>query len=787
MKRVLSILFFVSAVVLVHAQNVHFVWAKEFTGPGSIATGNSIAVNTAGDIFTTGYFSGTVDFDPGPGTFNLTSDNTVYGDIYVSELDPAGNLVWAKQMKGDGGGGIGLSIKLDPSGNVYIFGSFVGSVDFDPGPGSFVMTSPESAFICKLDGSGNFLWAKQFNQGTQDERDRSMTVDAAGNVYMTGSFVGTVDFDPGPAVSNMISFGGGVSRDAYILKLNTNGDFIFSKQFGGGGGGGGEGLSIALDAAGDIYTTGYYSGTFDFDPGAGVYNLTSTSQNMYVSKLDASGNFVWAKQINATTESIAVDNAGNVYTTGTFSGTVNFDPGSGTFNLSSSGNKDVFVLKLDGNGNFVWAEHVGGSGDATGYSLATDANDNVFMTGTFVGTLVFNPATCLGTYTSTGNGDIFVSEIESDGTIVWVKQYTGAGYNAGSSIVIDPFGDVCTTGFFAGAVDFDPGIGVYTLKSSGNNFAAFVQKMSPCPGYSTSSLFVTSCGAYTFHCQVYTTSGVYTQVISNTTGCDSLVTINLTISSPTVSTLNIVSCSSYLFNGKTYTQSGTYIDSLVVAAGCDSIVILNLTINPVSSSNIKQTICAGQFFSGYSETGTYTDTLVAANGCDSIRTIQLTVMKNPTPDLGAERAICVGDTLILFPGDFESYAWQDGSTQSHYVVNKGGVYSVNVANQCGSAQAHISIDENKCGIYFPSAFSPNQDGKNDLFRILHPPSLTGYVLSIFNRWGQKVFETRDYSKGWDGTVNGQMQDAGAYVWFCKYQKVNSHLNGEINGTVVLIR
>jgi gliding motility-associated-like protein len=408
------------------------------------------------------------------------------------------------------------------------------------------------------------------------------------------------------------------------------------------------------------------------------------------------------------------------------------------------------------------------------------------MTGTFTGTIVFNPGTCLGTFTSTGSGDIFVTEIKSDGTIVWVKQFAGAGYNAGSSIAIDLFGDVCTTGFFAGTVDFDPGIGVYDLTSPGN-YTAFVQKMIPCLSSTSATLNILSCGSYTFHCQTYTTAGVYSQVISNAEGCDSIVTINLTISSNSFSTTSVSSCNNYSWNNNSYTLSGIYVDTLTASTGCDSIATLNLTINTVSVSNINQTICTGQSFSGYTETGTYIDTLIATTGCDSIRTIQLSVLKLPDPDLGINKDLCIGDTMVLFPGNFDSYAWQDGSTQSHYVVNKGGSYAVNVSNQCGSAEAQIAITENKCGIYFPSAFTPNKDGKNDLFKILHPPDLSSYDLSIFNRWGQKVFETRDYTKGWDGTVNGLTQDTGVFVWFCKYKKTNSLLNGEISGTVVLIR
>ena len=788
MKRVLFISFIMSHACFLHAQNVHFDWAKDFGGAGSISIGSSIATDAAGNVYTTGSFAGTIDFDPGPGTFFLTSTNTTYGDIFVSKLDPSGNFVWAKQMKAVDGGGIGLSIAVDVSNNIYVFGSFVGTVDFDPGPGVYLLTNPESSFILKLDATGNFLWAEQFNPGTQDERDHSMKVDQAGNVYMTGAFKGIIDFDPGPGISNMVSGAGGLARDAFVLKLNTNGNFVWSKQFGGSiVTGAGEGISLALDAAGNIYTTGYYTGTFDFDPGPAVFNLTSGAQNMYISKLDPSGNFIWAVQVNATAEGIVVDNAGNVYTTGLFSNTTDFDPGAGVYNQTASGNKDLFLLKLDQNGNFIWAEDLGGTGEASGYSLALDVAGNVYMTGTFKGTIVFNPGSCLGTLTSTGSGDIFVTEIKTDGTIVWVKQFAGAGYNAGSSIAVDIFGGICTTGFFAGTVDFDPGIGVFDLTSPGN-YTAFVQKMIICTNSTSSILNVASCGSYTFHCQTYASSGVYHQVISNTEGCDSMVTLNLTINTTSFATSsNVSSCNNYYWNGKSFATSGTYVDTLTASTGCDSILTLNLTINPQTFSIIKQTVCSGQSFSGYTEAGTYTDTLISSVGCDSMRTIQLSVMNLPTPDLGNNKDLCLGDTMILFPGNFDSYTWQDGTIQSHYVINKGGSYSVNVTNQCGSAQAQIAISENKCGIYFPSAFTPNKDGKNDLFKILRPPDLNSYDLSIFNRWGQKVFETRDYTKGWDGTVNGLMQDTGVFVWFCKYKKTNSLLNGEISGTVVLIR
>ena len=125
--------------------------------------------------------------------------------------------------------------------------------------------------------------------------------------------------------------------------------------------------SVALDSSANVYTTGRFAGTVDFDPGSSVANLTSTpyqDSDAFVSKLDASGNYVWAKRFggpSASGNSIAVDSSGNVYTIGSFYGTGDFDPNEGVANLASVGMEDVFVSKLDALGNYVWAKSFGGN------------------------------------------------------------------------------------------------------------------------------------------------------------------------------------------------------------------------------------------------------------------------------------------------------------------------------------------------------------------------------------------------------------------------------------------
>ena len=230
-----------------------------------------------------------------------------------------------------------------------------------------------------------------------------------------------------------------------------------------------------------------------------------------------------------------------------------------------------------------------------------------------------------------------------------------------------------------------------------------------------------------------------------------------------------------------------YTDTLVTANGCDSIITLQLVITPAIVTTINHSICAGQSFEGHTVNGVYTDTLTAGNGCDSIVTLHLAVLAGPSPDLGADRSLCAGDSLLLDPGAFTTYTWQDGSTQNRVTVKNPGLYSVAVTGQCGSGRDEIIITEGICDIYFPKAFTPNNDGLNDWFKILGPLNMTEYHLTIYNRWGQKVFETFDYSKGWNGSFNGQLQPMQTFVWYCEFRKQGHTGRVTMTGPVTLVR
>ncbi|MDQ6761670.1 MAG: SBBP repeat-containing protein, partial [Bacteroidota bacterium] len=276
-------------------------------------------------------------------------------NIYIQKLNAAGNFIWAKSMIKNGGDE-GTSIALDKSGNVYTTGFFQGTLDFDPGPGTFNLYNG-GVYIQKLNTSGNFLWAKKVSAGGTP----AITLDAAGNIYTTGGFSGTVDFDPGPGTFNLTTVTNSVyAQDIFVQKLDASGNFAWARSIG---------VkpdpnepftysrSIAVDGSGNVYTAGEFGGTADFNPGAGTFNLVTNPSylgDVFIQKLNAAGNFVWARRVGSTGQDegadIAVDASGNIFTTGSFTSpgsfsyNVDFDPGAGTFNLTTD-MKGAFITK----------------------------------------------------------------------------------------------------------------------------------------------------------------------------------------------------------------------------------------------------------------------------------------------------------------------------------------------------------------------------------------------------------------------------------------------------------
>ena len=378
----------------------NFLWALNFEGPDSYSYGKAITTDKFGNVFITGTFKDTVDFDPGPGVFKLGSHLfSGLGGVFILKLDPLGNFLWVKELKGNSVG----SITVDKLGNIYTTGDYSGTADFNPGTGMFNLVSAGGtldAFISKLDINGNFVWAKSISGAANNETGTSVAVDLSGNVFTTGYFFGSVDFNPGVGTYTLLSTGG--STEAFISKLDVNGNFVWAKKIGGGSGS--FGSSISADIYGNIYTAGTFEMSGDFNPGVGTYTLASNGYlDAFISKLDSSGNFVWAKSFggafsNDYIYTLGMDAAGFLYLTGSFQSTTDFDPSTSSYTITAIGNNDCFVSKFNQAGLFVWVNTFGSiSNTCESNSIAFEPSGNIYSAGYFKGIVDFDSS--VGTYT----------------------------------------------------------------------------------------------------------------------------------------------------------------------------------------------------------------------------------------------------------------------------------------------------------------------------------------------------------------------------------------------------
>lgn len=391
----------------------NFIWAKQIGGTGEDQP-SSIFVDAEGATYISGFFNETVDFDPGAGVSNLSSNGGK--DIFVVKLNAAGNFDWAKHFGGPDNDEA-YDISVDENRFVYATGIFSTTADFDPGAGVSNLTSDGGfdGFVFKLLPSGDLDWVNQVGGLDADQAAFAIDLDGSNNIYTTGYFREEVDFDPGAGTANMTATG---MRDCYILKYDNAGNYDWVKTIGGGFQDYGKDITID-DVSGDVFVTGEFQFTVDFDPGIDTVNLVSDGLiDAYVLKLDANGDYQWAKNYGGpsfeNSVSIGLDGDGNVYTTGNFYETADFDPGAGTANLTASAGSDIFILKLDPFGDYIWAGRMGDSGDDLGQSIAVDADCNIYTTGYFLDTADFNPGAGTHILNNAGGGQTYILKLSCE-------------------------------------------------------------------------------------------------------------------------------------------------------------------------------------------------------------------------------------------------------------------------------------------------------------------------------------------------------------------------------------
>lgn len=365
--------------------NGNFLWVKQFGGNG-FDSGTSITLDQENNIYATGGFEAVVDFDPSNETELLVSGGS--WDIFILKLDEDGNFNWVKKV-GGASDDKGNAITIDIEGNAIITGYFEGTIDFDPG-GAYQSLSSNGfldIYILKLNSEGEFIWAKEYGDFT-DDIGYDVTTDSNGNIYATGCFRGIVDFDNSQAIETLTSLG---NCDAYILKLDNEGNFTWVKQFGGYDVV--TAKSLAVDYENNVVTTGYFEGAIDFENQNQIFT-TEGSKDAFVNKLDEDGNLIWAKTFGGTAYdaayAVSIDSLNSILITGGFSETVDFDPSELVHNLSSRGSQDIFIQKLNANGDLEWVNQIGGFNLETGYAIDVDVFGNSIIAGAFQGIINFN-------------------------------------------------------------------------------------------------------------------------------------------------------------------------------------------------------------------------------------------------------------------------------------------------------------------------------------------------------------------------------------------------------------
>jgi len=487
---ILALVSIVSAYIYGADNNVTYGWTRVMGGGGGGISdfGFGVAVDSLGNVYTTGYFSGTPDFGADFGTSDIKTSAGEY-DIFITKIKADGTYGWTKIIGGTEGD-FGWDITTDSSDNIYVTGYFWDTVDFrtDFGGGSDIKISAGiyDIFVMKINADGTYGWTKTMG-GTGTDDGKGIVIDSSGNIYTLGNFQETVDFGSDFGTSDIKTSAG--TWDIFITKINADGTYGWTKTMGGTGGEFGHGVST--DSSSNVYLTGSFFGTVDFgaDFGASDSKTSAGYGDIFVTKINTDSSYGWTKVIGDTESDtgtdIVTDSSGNVYTTGNFSETVDFGADFGTSDIKTSeGDLDIFVTKINADSSYGWTRVFGSVatfpvyGDV-GYGIDIDYSGNIYVTGHFQATIDFGLD--FGTSdikTSAGYADIFITKIKSNGTYGWTKAIGGTRMDVGLDIKTDTSGNIHLTGGFYPPVDFGLDFGTTDLKTFG---LIFVTKLAAGP------------------------------------------------------------------------------------------------------------------------------------------------------------------------------------------------------------------------------------------------------------------------------------------------------------------
>ncbi|MDW7694279.1 SBBP repeat-containing protein [Flammeovirgaceae bacterium SG7u.111] len=662
------ILFIISTFLQVNLVAQKVEWPNMLTCDESIIP-SSISVDPSNNVYITGKFSGTADFDPGPNVAELSSKGA--SDGFIVKLDAQGGFQWAKRFGGRGGEDIGNDVVTDSLGNVFVVGEFQSDADFDSI--TISATALADSFVLKLNSSGDISWLKQLN-GSDIVISTAITLTSSVDLLITGRFKGSPNFFN----RKVSTYGNYNNYDIFALKMDSAGNVLWAKQQGGSGEDSSE--SITTDSLGNVFIAGYYYSTSKNDPEIGQAKFaTSKGYDIFVMKLNNQGEFCWTHTFGGNHydygHSIATDHLGNIVVAGEFAGLVDFDPDStvsllASYNIGSE--TDAFVLKLDNSGKFLWVKQFGGLNSDYGSSVVTDHNGNIYLAGDFWEKAYFGDYELnAGDYID--YRDVYVLKLDKSGNTSWVRHIGGKRWEEGQAIEVGQDGSVFITGNFEGTIDTNTGYLREEAKAEKYN-DTFVFKLESCPINIVRRDTVAICDSYTWiNGKTYTQSDdsiAYSEVDMN--GCGLTYVLNLTILNSTTID-SVVACDSYTWqNGITYSEStNSPTHTLTNQHGCDSVINLHLSI---FSTTIKDEISAcdaytwidGTTYTESTDTPRYVFTNVV--GCETVATLDLRI-NHPTRK---------ADTV----SNCGPFTWVDGVT--YFESTNAPVYALTNTMGCDS-------------------------------------------------------------------------------------------------------
>lgn len=665
-------------------------------------------------------------------------------------LAQCNNWEWISSAGGSAQEGA-FSGAVDAAGNVYVTGVYRQTAVFDA-----ITLQGDNAgeiFLACYNACGFSDWAIDF-KGTGFDQGMSVAVAPDGNIVLFARFSEKIN------VGDITYVAEGV-LDMLIIKIDPNGNILWSLPIGGIGNDWPN--EIAVQENGDILITGSYGADILF---GNQTLIIAGLPDLFLAKLDANGNFLWATSANGLGTEIGydldTDVDGNIYLTGYFDNGASFDNQT----LASVGGVDIFLGKYDADGNLLWIKQAGGSGFDQSLGLDYDPILNrVYITGSYEEDMQFENMNL----PLIDSREVFLAAYQADGNLDWVKSGIGTGeFDIGVDVIAHPDGTVYVGGQFNSSLDFDGEI----LTSNGLRdffLAQFNNDGSINCAHSFGGSGQEQMGNLMMDLagNIYV-NGYFSQTISD-------------------NNINITSAGGIdIFIGKLGDASNDIFQSDTTLCIGDTLI---LDVTAPNATYLWQDGSTEPTFN-ISEAGLYWVEITQGDCMLSTSEIEVSFQPPPIFDLGKDTMICEDLSLLLGIFVLEAdFTWQDGSTENTFEVQEPGIYTATATiNSCSYTDSiEISNRDCACILEIPTAFSPNSDDVNETFRPIGECEMAEYHFQIFNRWGELVYETNFLEEAWDGRYKGKPAASDVFVWLLEYRNANETEPTFLKGEVLLLR